>query len=269
MEKRTVIYRVIDGHKIIVGFDSPTIEPVETHKAVSKVVKDTPEYQACEAKKAEHGKAVDDLRAAKKRKDNPAYQLALASMEIRQTELKALDTELRKKIVDLRGEHAVYFTPRPGEVIRDAVEVEGTRDENGDPIELGLACMVRNHNPGSGYFIALDGSMVEDNRGRVYFRKVSGKWTRTLIIKLGDKIPSDATLEGDLTEAEFNEYEIGRVSDLPTAEREKEKQKALTGALIASKNLRGELEIKSDPDALGKSQEMYQEREAKINGLYG
>ena len=250
---RTVIYKEVDGHKIITGFDRPTVDGVETGKIVSEAIKDTPEWRACEAKKAEYSAALKALHAARIANDDTAYKSALATMSVRQDELKPLAIALSDKLSDLRRSEAVYFEPRAGEVVRDASEVDG----------LIQAIQGR---PG-GTFVTLDGATVEDNRGRAYFRKVGGKWGRTQIVRIGDAVPADAVTEPD--EAQQIEIEIDRVASLPESEKVAEKNKATDEAMKSAAAMRNELEIKADPDALTKSQEAYQVDVNRIEGLYG
>lgn len=257
--KKTVLYREIDGHKIITGFDSPTVDGVATDRIVfgesgePGLIHKTPEWQSVEAKKAEYAEALKALRTAQQKKDEAAYKAALSAMSVRQDELKPLARVLSDKITVIRLENAVYFEPRKGEVIRDASEV----------VDLSEAIQGRAQDT----FITLEGDMIENNRGMVYFRKVSGKWQRTHIVKLGDTVPADAVTKPD--ETQQTEIERDRVAMLPADIRMKEKDKAMKGAMAAAATMKSELEIKADPDALTKSQGWYRDEVARIEGLYG
>lgn len=253
--KKTVLYKKIDGHEIITGFDRPTVDPVETNKIVSEAIKDTPEWQAAEAKKAENTDAYKAIIEARKNRDDAAYGFAIATMSVRQDELKPMARDLAAKIIDLRRSEAVYFTPRAGEVIKTESEAKA----------LSEAIQGR----AEGTMIALDGSTVEDNRGSVYFRKSGGKWGRTELVRLGDKVPGDAVLEADVTNTQRGEIERDRVAALPVELKAKEKKHAMGHALARAAGMRSELEIQSDPDALVKSQDWYQAEVARIEGLYG
>jgi len=131
--KKTVIYETIDGHDVVRGFDRPTVDPVETANVVNAAIKDTPEYQAVQAKKAEYAEAVRELSDLQKKykkgarvssEDQNKWNTALGVMSVRQDELKPLARDLANKTLALRREHAVYFTPRAGEVIKTADEVD-------------------------------------------------------------------------------------------------------------------------------------------------
>ena len=260
-DKKTVLYQVIDGHKIVTGFDRPTVDAVATNAIVSEAKKDTDEYQAAEAKKAEYAEAVNELSTLQKkykkgakisREDQELWNHALGKMSVRQDELRPLARDLDNKIVALRREHAVYFEPRAGEVVRDASEVDK------------LIQAIQDKEDGT--VIDLDGGEVYDNRGVIFFRKSDGKWGRTQIVKLGDKIPGDAVTEPD--EKQRGEIERDRVAGLPSDKKASEKKDAMDTAFLSASGMRGELEIKSDSDALKKSQDWYKAEVKRIDGLY-
>lgn len=260
----TVLFKTIDGHNVITGFDRATVDPVETAKVVNEAIKDTPEYQAVEAKKAEYADAVRELSAIQKkykkgvktsREDQEKWNHALGTMSVRQDELKPLAQDLADRIIALRRSDAVYFEPRAGEVIRTMDEVSA------------LAEKIKTRK--AGRVIALDGSEIEDNRGRVFFRKSSGKWGRGKIVRLGDIIPKDSVLAEDVTAIQSAEIERDRVSGLSNTVKAGEKAEALNAALNAAADMRSRLEIQSDTKALDKSRTAYDAEVARIEGLYG
>lgn len=268
--KKTVIYETIDGHDVIKGFDRPTVDPVETSKIVNGyegkqgLIHETPEYQAAQTKKAEYSQAVKELSVLQKKykkgarvsgEDQNKWNTALGVMQVRQDELKPLARKLSDKTLALRREHAVYFTPRHGEVIMAADEVDA----------LGAKIKARK----SGTVITLDGSEVEDNRNCIFFRKSGGKWGRTHIVRLGDKVPADAVLDQDVTDTQRNEIERDRVLSLPDTEKAAEKAVAMGAALNMAAGMRSRLEIQSDSKALAKSKKAYEAEVARIEGLYG
>lgn len=262
--KKTVLYEKIDGHDVIMGFDRPTVDPVETAKIVNEAIKDTSEFQVIEAKKAEYTKAVQALSEIQKkyrnggkpsREDQDKWNHALGVMSLRQDELKPLAVDLADKIISLRREHAVYFEPRLGEVIKTEDEVNALADK------------IKSRKPG--IVITVSGDMIEDNRGRVFFHKSSKKWIKGKILRLGDKIPSGATLEVNVTDTQRDEIEKDRVSALPESEKATERTRAMNAAINTAADMRSKLEIQSDPKALEKSQAAYQEEVARIEGLYG
>lgn len=262
--KKTVIYQTINGYDIVIGFDRPTVDPIETTMAVNKIIKDTPEYQAAAAKKAEYAAAVRELSEIQKKykkgakvssEDQNAWNTALGIMTVRQDELVPLAQDLKDKTLALRREHAVYFEPRAGEIIKTAAEVDA------------LVAKIKTSKPRT--VIALDGTTVQDNRGRVFFRKSGGKWGRTHIVQLGVKVPTDAVLDQDVTDTQRNEIERDRVLALPESEKAAERVQAMDTALNMATDMRSRLEIQSDTKALAKSKTAYEADVARIEGIYG
>ncbi len=120
-----------------------------------------------------------------------------------------------------------------------------------------------------GTVITLKGTEIQDNRGRVYFRKAKGKWGRTHIVRLGDKIPADAVLDKDVTDTQRGEIEQDRVLALPDTEKARERAVVTDAALNMAAGMRSRLEIQSDSKALDKSQKAYKAEMARIEALYG
>ena len=261
-EKRTVLFHVIDGHRIITGFDRPTVDGVATTAAVKAVIADTDEYKAAEAKKAEYMVAVNGLNAIKNqsigtnhipRESQERWNTLLGTMQVRQNELRPIAADLEKKIAELRVSEAVHFEPRAGEQVIQADEA------------VTLSQLIKGK--AADELVTVDGSTVKDSRGKVYYRKASGKWGRTQICNLGDAVPGDAVTEP--SEAEWGEIEVDRVSSLTADVRAREREKVTAAAMASAAAMKSELEIKSDPEALSKSQAWYSDEMARIGGLYG
>jgi hypothetical protein len=253
--KKTVIYQEIDGHKVVIGTSEAAVDPVETAKIVDGYIgadgkhvpgllHETDEWKAAGTKKDEYAKAYRAMLAARRANDDGAYKNALTAMENLQEELMPLARALADKLTALRRENAVYFTPRRGEVIKDASDVHALVED-------------------------IKKTAIEDNRGVVFYRKVSKKWQRTTVVRLGDKVPAGAILEADLTDAQQGEIERERVGALPAGVKAKEKAKALAKVLTISEKMRSQLEIKGDPEALTKAKERYQKEIDRIGDLYG
>ena len=280
--QKTVIYEEIDGHEIVRGFDTPVMDAVATNKIVLGYrddngvfvpgkKHDTDEHKAAEAKKTEYAEAVKALSDIKttfristkgalqraSREVQEKWNTALGKMSVRQDELKPLARDLEEKVIVLRLENAVYFEPRKGEVIIEASEADKLlKAMQGAP---------------DGVLIARDGSEVRNSVGTVFFRK-SGKpkrWGRTQIFKLGDAVPEDALLESALTESQWDEIELDLAATLPEEDKVKAKAGASDEALKTAAELRSNLEIQGDADALKKSQEHYRKRMDRIKKLYG
>jgi hypothetical protein len=263
---KTLLYREIDGHQIVSGCSEPTVDGVETDKIVMGYKDDkgvfqpgllqaTPEHQAVEAKKAEFRAAAEKRSTAIKTKDNAKFKEAVKEMQTLQEDAIPLAKAVHDRIIALRRDNAVYFEPKAGEVIT--------------PAETADARIQAIKNKPDGVFIALDGSEVPDNRGQVYFMQVAGKWQKTEIKKLGDTVPAGAVAAEDVTDEQRSAIERDLVAALPAETRELYKDKALAVALKTAKDMRSELEIQGDPDALQKSKDAYDTEVARITALYG
>jgi len=254
-DKKIVIYKETDGHKIIVGFDSPMMDPEATKAALVELVPATDEHKALEAKKAEYNEAYRALIQARKSNNESAYKSAMEAMEGLQAELMDLAGALEDKIRELRLENAVYFEPKRQEEIVEATEA------------LRLSEAIKQ--APAGVLVSLDGIEIPDQRGTTYFHKISGKWKHGKVVKLGDKVPVGATLEANVTEAQYLEIERDRVSGLSVIQKAEEKKLAIAKAMNLAKDIRIRLEIENAPDALEQSQNYYQGRLQEIVALYG
>ena len=263
---KTILFETIDGHDIVTGSSVPTVDGVETNKVVMGytddsgerqpgMIESTSEYQAVQAKKAEFQAAAQDRAAAVKARDKGKFKAAIEAMKMVQYDAIPLAKALNDKIMELRRDKAVYFEPKLGEAITPAAAVDG------------LIQAIKNKP--DGVFITRDGNQVPENRGRVYFRQVAGKWQRTRITRLGDTVPSDAVLIEDLTPEQRDEVDRDHVATLPAETRMLYKEKAVRMALKSATDMRSQLEIQGDPDALQKSKDAYDAEVAKIVALYG
>jgi len=253
-KKRTVIYKEIDGHKIIIGFDRPHIDPEATKIAIATLVPKTEEHKALEAKKSEYNQAYRAMLAARSSKNEGAYKAAIETMEALQPELMGLAKALDDKIKAMRLENAVYFEPKSGEAVVDASEA--------------LALSEALKQATAGVFVDIQGQPIRDQRGTVYFSRVSGKWQRAKVARLGGTVPSGAVLASDVTESQAEEIERDRISGLSAIQKAEEREKALVKAMADSVSMRSQLEIKGDAEALVKSKKHYEEVSARIEALY-
>jgi len=135
---KTVLYidklnrpMVVNGHKIVTGFGDPVIDPHATRAKVDKLLPKTGEFKEAEELKKEHArlynlametfkegavllrkrkKAESDIKAAEYRKVYKEAEDCQKKLQDKVPVIKALKMKLTL-------EHAVYFEPKPGEVI--------------------------------------------------------------------------------------------------------------------------------------------------------
>jgi hypothetical protein len=117
----------------------------------------------------------------------------------------------------------------------------------------------------------LTGDYIADFRGREYWIK-GARWERRLIQALGELPPAGGIPPEALTDEQRQEIstqqEVDRLAALTSAELAAEAERARAQALAQAAQMRSQLEIAGDPDALAKSQEYYQGELAAIEAKY-
>lgn len=268
---KTALTREINGKTIIIGFSDPVIDPVETEKKILalKVLDESDESRKLKAKIKEIGerqrmglqamKESAQLQYAGHKPQSDAKkkegQAQYTKAEILMAENKPLIQDFKNKKNQLVKENAVYFQPKQSEVfIEDAQYEKFMKKEIGEFGKLTLA-----------------GKVIPDYSGHFIYQKIENRWIILTLI-LGDKFPSGAILERDLTEEQKIEIseqaENDRIAELSGPEKEAEKQSMIAGIANQAAAMRSALEIQGDPDALIKSQDWYSEQLALIEEKY-
>ena len=265
---QTVCYTEIDGHKIISGFGKLVIDPVETRKAVKDVLHKTDEGKAVAAKQREIEEKAGEARAAMKaariaqeaKKTNQTAlkadesQLAYNAIQDLMSELKELLPPLNETRKRLMRDLAIYFVPKKGESHLPDSEI----------IQLAQKLSVIP----AGHVLDIEGNILPDDRGKEYWHKSASIWSPGRIQKLGEVMPSGSKTQDALTEAERVEIEDQRISGMSAGAKAGEKATAELSALQEATNMRQELEIQGDSEALSKSQAEYEAEMALIAEKY-
>lgn len=268
---KTIVTRKIDGIEIVVGFSELSIEPVETKKIVAVEIKKTAEYLAAAEKQNEMsaahkaaGSAIIESNKSKVKseKENLHREFTMFNQQAKgyENELRGLLPALKKKEIELRRIHAVYFEPKAGEYIKTGDEISALID-----VISGLN--------GDGY-VDLSGNVVEDNRGVVYYQKKSGKCIVTQINTIGVGVPKSGILYADLiAEDKKNvdlQIEINAAAKLSPAAKLSGSVQTENLAINEASAMRSQLEIKGETseNALQESQLWYTERLEEINLIF-
>lgn len=268
---KTLQIKKIDGIEIVIGFQKRLIDPEATHKNTLQLINDLTETETIKSKVVEMDQFIkkaglENQNAILFQKKNiPQSNMHekrskqhLESAKTCRDEIITLKNQINLKSRDIRRENPVYFEPRKNEIVKT--------DEEIFDIESKFNAKKLNEQ------INTVGAIVDDFRGFDYSKKVSGKWKRNKITKLGVKIPAGSKLDQDLTTTEKEEVglqvEIDRLSLMSAEEKTAEKQQAIDTALNDSIQMRSGLEIKSDPKALTKSQAWYATKVAEIEEKY-
>jgi len=273
---KTVLFKEVNGYKIIKGFSKLTIDPVATKKNIANLYKDT-----------EHGKRFAILTHQLKVLNEaitsinpriPGIQndieislknLGLSQKEIDQViiyqneqkeiirELNELLVSKREKEKQLIKENPVYFEPTDCEIIKTDSEIEILKsikiEENQE--------------------IDVDGNIIPNFTGIDFWVK-NDQWEK-VSYDFGEEKAVDAKNYSDLTDEEKQEiieqFETERISALNQIDKENERQKLVDQLATQAALKRSGLEIQgeSPEDAFFQSQQWYNEELIKIEERYG
>lgn len=265
---------ILDKDNLIIGFGTPSMDPIETQKVVKTLVlKDTGFLEIkvlYDNLKEESEKSIEKMRevqnslrlnkktdAENSHKDFLEHQ---AEIEKIMKTLKPLLSNLDSTKKQLIREHAVYMTPKKGEeIIKDEATVTELKNK--------FKALV------NGKRLKKNGSEVVDYRGYKGYEKKGGAWELVEIKAIGDGIGAskkfDKFTNNEQTEI-MVDIEKKRVSKLNAAEKLAEKTAAIAHALSAAAIMRSELEIQgvSEEDALAQSTAWYDAEVLNINAKY-
>lgn len=259
---QTIIYKEIEGYKIIMGYSKLSINPVETQKIVNQLIEEEENTKRIETLKIQMNtlnKQIFDIK-----KTNPVLsKQQVEQIENYQNQIQEILTEIinkedikKKRIVELKKENAVYFEPAKYELIKTDEEINTFR----------AVKLTKNQ------LLDVDGNIVENYMGIPWWVK-KDKW-RVVKCKLGELPPAEGKEYKDLTTDEKQEIdeqnEKDRIASLNAIEKEKEKQDRINSAAIESAQKRSILEIQgeSSEDALNQAQTWYNQELAIIEERY-
>lgn len=269
---KTILKQTIDGHEIITNVldAGGLIDPVATQKIVNIKMKDTDTYKAIEDVKKQiqtyvyqASQAKNNSKMAKtpneKKKHWEDFKLRCGQIKELEEQLKPLAVEIQQLNKEMIIEHAVYFTPGPGEEIID--------DNKADEITALMVDATANNQ-----LIKSDLTVVDDYRGKTYWKKLTDGWKKQEILKLGDVPKSGYIEDKNLTveqKSEISEQlEKERIAALSSMEKEAEKLIVIAELKMQAVTMRSSLEIDGDPDALEKAREWLNEEVAKVEIKY-
>lgn len=267
---KTILIEKIDGYNIIIGIGDAQIDPVATAPIVEQKIVDTAEYKAVEAKKQAimpiviaMNQAKKDWKAAKttadKNKFTYEYQKRTEEYNVLQGELAALAPALVDKYRSMTTEHAVYFNPKPGSKnvsIEEAAKIEAA-------MQAASA---------EGCFVDDTLKKIVDYRGSKLYKK-SGKWSWREISTLGDKPSGGEIFADELTETQSAEISAqitaDRIALLKPSEKKAEKESIISGLVKQAADMKSQLEISGDKNALKTAQDWYNAEVVKVEAIYG
>ena len=265
---KTIITQTIDGIEIITAVSDAQIDPEKTIPKAVKAVEKTDTHRQIDALKKEITSyiqsAAQAMKHAKGAVSNPEKQRFSDEYRARMLQVKDVEDKIKPLAVTLKNEYrqamtteAVYFQPKPGEHIVP----------NGEEIRVKLNEAIQ-----AGKQLGRDLKQIDDYRGKVYHKKIDGKWMKQEVTKLGEKPLAGGILAGDLTPEQIAEIskqaETDRIKALKPVDREAEKMSVIDGLIAEASAMRGRLEITGDKDALKKAQDWYNAEVAKVEAVY-
>ncbi len=269
---KTVFHANIDGQEIVLGFGEAwgLIDPMATAARIAEPLAATDECRQMQALNAEinarrqqAAQAYGIAEQARKRGDAPTQTRQNAEYQAKCLEVAELEKLLPARIQAFEAlrakmilESAVYAHPPQGEdLIQD---------------EQAAALAAKYAERGQAQQLLLDGSYVEDLRGREYW--VGPPWKRLQVAALGERPSAEAIPQELLTDAQRAEIiaqqEAERLAAFTPEERAAEAERARAAALNQAGQMRSEFEIAGDAEALAKSQAWYQGQLAEISAKY-
>ena len=264
---KTIFHANIDGFEVVLGFGEAfgLIDPVATNIKIAPLLQACPEQQQMSvlnqsigARRQEAAQAFSLADAARVRGDGATMTRENANYAAKLQEIAELEKQLperirafevaRSAIVDA---NAVYTHPPQGEDLIDDVQA-GT---------LQTAHALR----GDGQQLLMTGEYVRDLRGRDFYL-AGPPWAHKVIDKLGEDMPAGAIVPDQLTDAQrqeiADEAEAARVAALTPEQAQAEADAKSAAILAQAAQMRSELEIQGDAQALAKSQAWYKAQTA-------
>jgi len=271
----------IDEFTIITGFQNRPINPIETRKQCAKAIVETDEVGTLRTKQEEQSRYITKLGETRKK---AAYHLGLSESGIHvgrnklasenqdkiaqgfvgtlneiNEELKPLALACTAKSKDILRNGPVFFEPRNGEIIKTEPEIEILKTKFAEKGEVQQ--------------VLENGDFIDDFRGQVFHRKVSGKWTEWVIETLGTDKPTGSKSQDELTESEKTEIEeqkeSERVDQLSAEEKTSEYNSKKSEIAVKSQSLENELKFDGDVDYQSKAQTFYNTELDKLKTKYG
>ena len=168
-------------------------------------------------------------------------------------DLPGLNDSLNKKRIQLIEENAVYQ-----ETAKNQIDI--TKNQY-DDYKIKLISIRQYYNDTKKRrFLVSTGDIIDDNRGRVVWEK-DDKWKKRTLRFLSDVKESLEIWETELTEEQRQEIAIqvenDRIAALSPEDKEAEKNVMIEAALKQSVQMRNELEILNESDALQTAQDWY------------
>jgi len=261
---QTVLFREINGYKIIIGYRKLSIDLIETQKTIKKLMakdEDVKRIKDLNRQINILNKQIQEIRKKgyiKDRQEEKQFNNYLEQKKDCLEEISNLEKNNKIKIDKLIIEKAVYFEPAKNEIIKTDKEIETLK---------GISNNLKKRQ-----LMDIDGKIIDNWTGINYFLK-KDKWIAYECLlgevpKIGSKIYQDLTDEEKNEIGEQNEKD--RIDLLGPKEKKNEKKIAIDSAAIIAANKKASLEIQGikSTKAFNEAQKWYKEQVEIIEKKY-
>jgi uncharacterized protein YqgV (UPF0045/DUF77 family) len=262
--------QVIGANKIVVSFEPPSFDPVESRKVIDPLLVQCDEYIELDNLKTQYAaieaqkKAIwadwqtQNRNSSEWAASEKLWNAAIGEGMKLQTMMRAQVDKVEHCRRELLENVGVRF-----EVVGAETVDQATWDDLVEKMKL----------LNEGERLLDDGTVVVDQVGTKYWTKPTDTWIETEITELGDTVPaSGAFLHEDLTTAQLVEIadqrELDRIAALTTEEKDQEKQAMIDQAARDAGALKSQYEIENRLDPLGDAQAWYAAKVAEIDAKY-
>lgn len=289
----TAFIKEIDGIKVILGVDFEKLDPIKTGQKIKPLIENSSEFKSKKARLEKikvltiandslfrQGRQIANRVALAKSKQLSELKpedfssnetnslngynskMIANNTEIESIKLDLVDIEknLKAKISELQKENGVFFE------LTNPYEIKVTKETHADFSEKLKKIADKK------MFLTPEGEIITDNRNKTFYGIIDSKWIKKEIKLLSEIVDSSFKLDEDLTDEEKEEikvqFENDRIINLTDEEKEIEKNRLISNAMIESISLKSKLEIEGDSEALKKAQDFYNSEVLKIEEIY-
>jgi hypothetical protein len=269
---KTIKTQKIDDYDIVIGIcDAESfIDQEATKIKVNKIIKDEKIYKDIEKFKDQlstyiyqSNKALVNAKKAKDKSERDKftneYQSRQKDIKDIQNDLKPMAVEFEKKYRELILSNAEYFGLQEHEIYIE--------DSEAAKFETLMIDATQN-----GDLVDKDKNIIQDNRGKIYWLKSGDTWNKAEILNLGD-IPAVGAKEfNDLSIEEkqeiIDQVETDRIAALSSTQKAEEKALKLSDLITQAAQMKSELEVQGESNALQISQDWLAAESDKLDLIY-
>jgi hypothetical protein len=276
---RTAIIRKIDDHIVILNFDVLARDPEATKTAVKFAADGNDTIKNLRDRIKVAIDKIHLIRVAMSDLHKEAFKVKMSNLPDKDLILKRLETkfiakaekvdELKQVIIDHNKQMRVIIDKL---VISNTVYCEPSGKEISLTEEDYQELHAKFSSLKSDEKLAATGEIIIDKRHIEWTKKVNGIWTKGIISKLGEDLPTDSKLVTELTNEEQEEVrkqlETKRIANMTDSEKAEELGGMTESLLNQAAIMKSRLELKEDSAALSKAKAWLQSERTKLEAKY-